>query len=181
MDENGTPINYNKIMLSDSIATCTGAIMGTSTVTTFVESGSGIAAGGKTGLTALTTAIMFLLSIFLLPVFAMIPSAAAASALVYVGVLMMKGVKDIDFSDIRVAVPAFLGIAFMPLAYSITKGIGVAILSYVLIAAVAYLIELIGYACSKKEGKVKPKWEVSIVTIIIAVLFIVYFFVPTVI
>lgn len=177
MDENGTPLNYDKIMLSDSIATTAGAVMGTSTVTTFVESGAGIAAGGKTGLTALTTAVMFLLAIFLLPVFAMIPSAAAASALVYVGVLMMKGVKDIDFKDIRVAVPAFLAIVIMPLGYSITKGIGIAILSYVIIASLAYVVDIIKYAITKKD---KPAWEVSIVTIIIAVLFAVYFFMPTV-
>ena len=180
MDEKGTPINYNKIMYADSIATCAGAIMGTSTVTTFVESGAGIAAGGKTGLTALTTAVMFFLAIFALPLFAMIPSAAAASALVYVGVLMLKGVKDIDFSDIRTAVPAFLAIVIMPLGYSITKGIGLAILSYVVIAALAYVADLIKYAVSKEEGKVKPVWEVSLVTLIIAALFVVYFFVPTV-
>ena len=180
MDEKGTPINYNKIMYADSIATCAGAIMGTSTVTTFVESGAGIAAGGKTGLTALTTAVMFFLAIFALPLFAMIPSAAAASALVYVGVLMLKGVKDIDFSDIRTAVPAFLAIVIMPLGYSITKGIGLAILSYVVIAVLAYLADLIKYAVSKEEGKVKPVWEVSLVTLIIAALFVVYFFVPTV-
>ncbi len=181
MDEKGTPINYNKIMYSDSIATCAGAIMGTSTVTTFVESGAGIAAGGKTGLTALTTAIMFFLAIFALPLFAMIPSAAAASALVYVGVLMLKGVKDIDFSDVRIAVPAFLAIAIMPLGYSITKGIGMAILSYVIIGVLAYLVDLVKYAASKQENKEKPEWKVSIVTIVIALLFVVYFFVPTVI
>ena len=181
MDEKGAPINYNKIMYSDSIATCTGAIMGTSTVTTFVESGAGIAAGGKTGLTALTTAIMFFLAIFALPLFAMIPSAAAASALVYVGVLMLKGVKDIDFSDVRTAVPAFLAIAIMPLGYSITKGIGMAILSYVIISVLAYLVDLVKYAACKQENKEKPEWKVSIVTIVIALLFVVYFFVPTVI
>ena len=181
MDEKGTPINYNKIMYSDSIATCAGAIMGTSTVTTFVESGAGIAAGGKTGLTALTTAIMFFLAIFALPLFAMIPSAAAASALVYVGVLMLKGVKDIDFSDVRTAVPAFLAIAIMPLGYSITKGIGMAILSYVIIGVLVYLVDLVKYAVCKQENKEKPVWKVSVVTIVIALLFVVYFFVPTVI
>ncbi len=177
MDEKGVPVNYDKIMLSDSIATCTGAIFGTSTVTTFVESGAGIATGGKTGLTALTTAILFFLAIFALPFFAMIPSAATASALVYVGVLMMKGVKNVDFSDIRTAVPAFLAIVIMPLGYSITKGIGWAILSYVIIGIICYLVELIKYAITKKE---KPVWDISIVTIIVAVLFIVYFFVPSV-
>lgn len=179
LDGNGAPLNYNKIMYSDSIATCAGAVLGTSTVTTFVESGSGIAAGGKTGLTALVAAIMFALSIFILPVFAMIPSAASASALVYVGVLMLKGVKDIDFSDVRTAVPAFLAIAVMPLGYSITKGIGMAILSYVLIGVIGYLCELVKWAINKEKNE-KPVWMVSIVTLVIAALFIVYFFVPTV-
>ena len=183
LDEKGMPLNYNKIMYSDSIATCAGAIMGTSTVTTFVESGAGIAAGGKTGLTALVTAIMFALSIFLLPLFAMIPGAAAASALVYVGVLMLKGVKEIDFSDVRTAVPSFLAIAIMPLGYSITKGIGMAILSYVVISAICYLCEILKYADNKVKGLdcgEKPKCEISVVTAVIALLFIVYFFVPTV-
>ena len=179
MDEKGVPLNYDKIMLSDSIATCTGAIFGTSTVTTFVESGAGIATGGKTGLTALTTAIMFFLAIFALPVFAMIPSAAAASALVYVGVLMMKGIKNIDFTDIRVAVPSFLAIAIMPLGYSITKGIGMAILSYIVISIFYFIGSAIKYACTKKDED-KPVWDISVVTLIIAALFIVYFFVPTV-
>ena len=182
MDEKGTPINYDKIMYADSIATCAGAVMGTSTVTTFVEAGSGIAAGGKTGLTALVAALMFLLSIFLLPVFAMIPSAAAASALVYVGVLMLGGVKDIDFKDVSSAVPSFLAIVIMPLGYSITKGIGMAILSYVVICVFSYVFELIVYAVKKgkKEECEKPVWKISLVTLIIAALFVVYFFVPTV-
>ncbi len=179
LDEKGMPRNYDKIMYSDSIATFTGAVLGTSTVTTFVESGAGIATGGKTGLTALTTAVMFFLAIFALPLFAMIPSAAAASALVYVGVLMMKGAKNIDFSDIKVAVPAFLGIAIMPLGYSITKGIGWAILSYVIISLFSYVGEWIAYAFNKSEDKKKPAWTISVVTLIIAALFIVYFFVPT--
>ena len=179
MNEKGIPLNYDKIMLSDSIATCAGAVMGTSTVTTFVESGAGIATGGKTGFASLITAILFFLAIFALPVFAMIPSAAAASALVYVGVLMMKGVKNIDFSDIRVAVPAFLAIAIMPLGYSITKGIGMAILSYIVISLFCYVGNVIKYAITKKAED-KPVWDISIVTIIIAVLFVVYFFVPTV-
>jgi len=178
LDEKGVPLNYDKIMYSDSIATCAGSLFGTSTVTTFVESGAGIATGGRTGLTALTTAIMFFLAIFALPLFAMIPSAAAASALVYVGVLMMKNIKNVDFSDIRTAVPAFLAIAIMPLGYSITKGIGWAILSFVVISIFCYIVDAIKYAINKKD---KPVWNVSIVTIIVAVLFIIYFFVPTII
>lgn len=179
-DEKGKPHNYNKIMMSDSIATCTGALFGTSTVTTFVESGSGIAAGGKTGLTALTTAILFLLSIFLLPLFASIPGPAAASALIYVGVLMMKSIKNIKVDTVKNAVPAFLTIAMMPLAYSITDGIGFGILSYVLIDLIVLLVDLIKYAAvGKKKGAEKPKWDLHVVTVVVAVLFLVYFFVPT--
>ena len=87
-------------MYSDSIATCVGAVCGTSTVTTFVESSVGVAAGGRTGFTALITAILFFLAIFILPVFAFIPSAAAASALIYVGVLMLSGLRNVDFDDV---------------------------------------------------------------------------------
>ncbi len=176
VDKNGKPHNYNKIMISDSVATAAGALLGTSTVTTFVESGSGIAAGGKTGLTALSTACLFFLAIFLLPIFAFIPSAACASALLYVGVLMMSNVKDIDFRDPLNAVPAFVTIIMMPLAYSITTGIGMGILTYVVINSVAYLVKL----CLFKAGKIeeKPVWNISIVALVITALFLVYFFVP---
>ena len=174
--ENGVPVNYDKIMYSDSIATVTGALLGTSTVTTFVESGAGIAAGGKTGLTALSTACLFFLAIFLLPIFAFIPSAACASALLYVGVLMMSNVKDIDFRDPLNAVPAFVTIIMMPLAYSITTGIGLGILTYVVLNSIAYLAKL----CLFKAGKIeeKPVWNISIVALVICALFLVYFFVP---
>lgn len=172
MDKNGKPLNYSKIMYSDSIATCVGAVAGTSTVTTFVESGVGVAAGGRTGLTALTTAILFLLSIFILPIFAFIPSAAAASALVYVGVLMMKSVVNIDFKSIKNAVPAFLTIIAMPLSYSITTGIGVGIISYVVLSILIYFADLIKYAMKKCE---KPKFEISIVMIVVFGLFLLYF------
>ena len=176
LDENGVPVRYDRIMYSDSIATCAGALLGTSTVTTFVESGAGVAAGGKTGLTALTTACLFLLATLLLPVFALIPSAASASALVYVGVLMMKNVTKVNFESIRVAVPAFLTIIIMPLGYSITKGIGVGILSFVIISLLTYPIDYILYKNGKRE---KPTWRISLFTAIVAVLFAVYFFVPT--
>ena len=178
MTEDGVPVNYNRIMVADSVATCTGAFLGTSTVTTFVESGAGIAAGGKTGLTALTTAGLFLLSIFLLPLFASIPGAAAASALIWVGCLMLKGVKDLKVDSVKDLVPAFLTIAMMPFGYSITDGIGLGILTYVIIDVCSYLFSLLAYALSKKEDKVKPVWDLHVVTIIIAVLFILYFFVP---
>ncbi len=179
MTEDGAPVNYNKIMVADSVATCTGAFLGTSTVTTFVESGAGIAAGGKTGLTALVTAGLFLLSIFVLPLFASIPGAAAASALIWVGCLMLKGVKNLKLDSVKDFVPAFLTIAMMPFGYSITDGIGLGILSYVAIDICEYLFGLITYALSKKEDKVKPAWNLHVVTIIIAVLFLIYFFVPT--
>ncbi|MBO5315492.1 MAG: NCS2 family permease [Clostridia bacterium] len=175
-DENNKPHNYDKIMISDAVATCTGAMLGTSTVTTFVESGAGVSAGGRTGLTALSTAVMFFLAMFAMPVFAVIPSAATASALIYVGVLMMKNnVKSIDFSNAINATAAFLTIVVMVLSYSITKGIGVGLLSYTLMSVLAYVVEAIKYAIDKKE---KPVWNVSVIAIVVSILFCVYFFVP---
>ncbi len=176
LDENGKPLRYNQTMYSDAIATCAGALMGTSTVTTFVESGTGIAAGGKTGLVALVNAFLFLVAIFLLPVFAFIPSAATAAALIYVGVVMMSTVKDIDFSDIRLAVPSFLTILMMPMAYSITSGIGIGIVSYVLISLICWVIDAIRAAAGKCE---KPEFPISVVMAVIFALFLVYFLVPT--
>ena len=178
LDKDGKPINYDKIMYSDSIATIAGSALGTSTVTTFVESGAGVAEGGKTGLTAFVTAILFLLAIFLLPLFAFIPTAAAASALIYVGVLMMKNVTDIDFDSVKHAVPAFLTIITMVLAYSITDGIGAGIVSFVIIDLILYLIDFIKY---KRGHGEKPKSEVTIVTLVVLVLFLIYFLVPTII
>ena len=175
-DENNKPHNYDKIMISDAVATCAGAMLGTSTVTTFVESGAGVSAGGRTGLTALSTAVMFFLAMFAMPVFAVIPSAATASALIYVGVLMMKNnVKSIDFSNAINATAAFLTIVVMVLSYSITKGIGVGLLSYTLMSVLAYVVEAIKYAIDKKE---KPVWNVSVIAIVVSILFCVYFFVP---
>ncbi|MBE5743115.1 MAG: NCS2 family permease [Clostridiales bacterium] len=175
-DENNKPHNYGKIMISDAIATCAGAMLGTSTVTTFVESGAGVSAGGRTGLTAFTTACMFFLAMFIMPVFAAIPSAAAAAALIYVGVLMMKNnVKSIDFNGTINATAAFLTVVTMVLAYSITTGIGVGMISYTIMSAIAYVVEAIKYAIDKKE---KPVWNVSVVALIVTALFAVYFFVP---
>lgn len=176
-DENDKPHNYGKIMISDSVATCAGAMLGTSTVTTFVESGSGVSAGGRTGLTAFSTACMFFLALFAMPLFAVIPGAATASALIYVGVLMMKGnIKSIDFSNAINATSAFLTIIVMVLAYSITKGIGVGLLSYTIMSAVTYLVELVISRVKKTE---KPEWNVSVVALVVSALFAVYFFVPT--
>ena len=176
-DENNKPHNYGKIMISDAVATCTGAMLGTSTVTTFVESGAGVSAGGRTGLTALSTAALFFAALFALPVFAMIPSAATAAALIYVGVLMMKNnIKSIDVSNAINATSAFLTIVVMLLSYSITKGIGVGLVSFTVMSLVAYVIEAIKYAITKKE---KPQWNVSVVAIVVTLLFCLYFFVPT--
>ena len=176
-DENNKPYNYDKIMLSDAIATCAGAMLGTSTVTTFVESGAGVSAGGRTGLTAFTTACMFFLAMFAMPLFAVIPSAATAAALVYVGVLMMQNnVKSVDFSNAINATSAFLTMVVMVLSYSITKGIGVGMIAYVVMTAVAYLVE---YIIAKVKNTEKPEWKVSTVAIIVCVLFCIYLFVPT--
>ena len=176
LDEKGKPLNYNKMMISDSIATCTGAMLGTSTVTSFVESSVGVAAGAKTGLSSLVTAILFFLSIFLLPIFAFVPSCAASCALIYVGVLIMSNVKNIDFSSIKNAVPAFLTIIMMLLTYSITSGIGIGIISYVIIDNIIFIFDFIAYKLNKQE---KPKYDVSIVSIVLAIAFILYFCVPT--
>ena len=175
-DENNKPHNYGKIMISDAVATCAGAMLGTSTVTTFVESGAGVSAGGRTGLTAFTTACLFFLAMFMLPVFAAIPSAAAASALIYVGVLMMKhNIKSVDFGTAINATSAFLTIAVMVLSYSITKGIGVGMIAYTVMTTLSYLVELVVASIKKTE---KPKLEVSIVTLVVTALFALYFFVP---
>ena len=175
-DENNKPHNYDKIMIADSVATCAGAVLGTSTVTTFVESGAGVSAGGRTGLTAFTVACLFFLSMFIMPVFAAIPSAAAASALVYVGVLMMKNnIKSVDFSNAVNATAAFLTMVVMVLSYSITKGIGFGLIAYVVMNAIEYVINFVKYLITKEE---KPVWNVSIVALIVTALFLVYFFVP---
>lgn len=179
LDKNQKPINYPKIMYSDSIATILGALLGTSTVTTFVESGTGISAGGKTGLTALSTALLFLLSIFVLPIFAFIPSAAAASALIYVGVLMMSNIVDVDFNNIKNAIPAFITIITMVLAYSITDGIGMGIITFVILDVFIYLVDLFLYKNNKKKDK--PKFEITVTTLVIFILFLIYFLVPTII
>ena len=133
LDKNGDPEDIEKSMLCDSIATCAGAMVGTSTVTTFVESASGVAEGGRTGLTALTTAALFAICLILSPLAKIIPGIATAPALIYVGVLMLKNFKDIDMEDLSSAVPAFLTLIMMPLTYSISNGIAIGAIAYVLI------------------------------------------------
>ena len=135
--EDGTIPNCKEALLADAIGTTGGAILGTSTVTTFVESASGMAAGGRTGLTAVTTAVLFLLALFLEPLFASIPGAATSPALIIVGVMMISPIKEIDFNDYAEGIPAFLYVLFMVCAYSISDGIMFGILSYVIINAAA--------------------------------------------
>jgi AGZA family xanthine/uracil permease-like MFS transporter len=147
-------------LLADAIGTVAGAAVGTSTVTSYVESTAGVAAGGRTGLTSLTTAVFFLIAIFLSPLFLLVPSAATAPALVLVGFLMMRSVTDIDFTDPTEGIPAFLTIIMMPFAYSIAEGIVYGVLSYVLLKLVT--------------GKTKA---VSAVTWILFVVFVLRFFI----
>lgn len=136
LDENGDPVDMDKSMMSDSIATVAGGILGTSTCTTFVESAAGVGAGGRTGLASLVTAGCFFLCLFLTPLAAIIPSCATAPALIYVGVLMLRGFAKVDMSDITSAVPAFLALIMMPLTYSISNGIAIGAIAYVLITLV---------------------------------------------
>ena len=134
MDEKGEPLNMNEGMLSDAIATTVGAICGTSTVTTFSEVNAGVAAGGRTGLTALFCGGFFFLAMFLSPIAQLVPSCATAAALIYVGILMMASVRNINWDDYRVSVPAFLTLAVMPFTYNISYGIAFGLISYIVIS-----------------------------------------------
>ena len=151
--------SMNRAMLADALATCTGAVFGTSTVTTFVESSSGVAAGGRTGLASMVTAALFAVSLFLAPFASLVPACAYAAGLVYVGVLMMGSVKAIDWSSPEEAVPAFLTIALMPFTYNISFGIAFGLISYVVIKLFT--------------GKYK---QIRIATAAIAILFLLMFF-----
>lgn len=133
LDENGDPIRLNQSMMCDSIGTVSGALLGTSTCTTFVESASGVGAGGRTGLTSVITALCFVVCLFLSPLASIIPSCATAPALIFVGVLMAKNFANVDMDDMRSAVPAFLALIMMPLTYSISNGIGLGAIAYVII------------------------------------------------
>lgn len=159
LDENGKMPNMREALLSDAIGTVAGACTGTSTVTTFVESASGIEQGGKTGLTALTTGILFLSCIFIAPIAALIPAAATSSALIYVGILMISGLKNIDWEDIDQVLPAAIMLIAMPVSGSIGHAIGMALISYTVI----------------KVFTGKPK-DVSLLTYIISLLFLLKFF-----
>jgi AGZA family xanthine/uracil permease-like MFS transporter len=137
LDEDGKLPKVGAALMADAVGTVVGACLGTSTVTTYVESASGVAVGGRTGLTSLTTAGMFALALFFAPLFTMIPSAATAPALVIVGLFMMSPIKKIDFEDYTEAIPAFLTIVMMPFAYSIADGIVFGMVSYVVLKALA--------------------------------------------
>lgn len=137
LDERGRLPRIKEALLADAIATSAGAILGTSTTTTFVESSSGVAEGGRTGLASIVTGALFLLSLFLAPVFTTIPSFATAPALIFVGFLMISAVVEISFEDMTEAIPAYLCLLFMPLTYSISEGIAVGVISYVVINVIA--------------------------------------------
>ena len=152
-----------RAMFVDAIGVSGGALVGTSTVTAYVESSAGIAEGGRTGLTAVTTGVCFLLALFLAPIAALIPGSATAAALIVVGVLMMQSVREIDFSDLVHAIPAFLTITFMPFTYNIANGISFGIVSYVILATVANM---------SGKGEHKVHWLMWILALLIVARYI---------
>lgn len=157
LDKNGKLPRIKGALMADAVATTAGAVLGTSTVTTFVESASGVTEGGRTGLTAVTTAILFGLSLLLSPIFLAIPSFATAPALIIVGFYMLTNVVNIDFSDFAEAIPCFICIAAMPFFYSISEGISMGVITYVVVNLVT--------------GKVKEK-KISALMFVLAILFI---------
>jgi AGZA family xanthine/uracil permease-like MFS transporter len=158
LDAEGRVPRVKQALMADAIGTTAGAILGTSTVTTYVESAAGVSEGGRTGLTSLTVAVLFLLALFLSPIFLMIPGAATAPALILVGAMMMTPIKNIEFDDFTESIPVFLTIVMMPLAYSISEGILFGVLSYVILKLLT--------------GKLK---DISIVTAVLAILFLLKF------
>lgn len=133
LDKNGKLPRIKQALLADSVATCAGAVLGTSTTTTFVESSSGVSEGARTGLASVVTSLLFLVSIVLSPIFIAIPGFATAPALIFVGFLMIMAVKDISFENPIESIPAYLALLSMPLLYSISDGIAVGIISYVIL------------------------------------------------
>jgi len=160
LDKDGKVPRVKRALFADSIGTTIGAVLGTSTVTTYVESAAGVAEGGKTGMTALTVAVMFGLALFFAPIFMMIPPEATASALIIVGLFMISPIMKIDLNDFTEAIPAFLTIIMMPLTYSIAQGIVFGMLSYVILKLL-----------TGRHKEIKP------IMYVIAVLFIIKFFV----
>ena len=159
LDKDGKMPKMKEALLADAVGTVTGSVTGTSTVTTFIESASGVEAGGRTGLTALTTAVMFIACIFIAPIAAIIPSPATSAALIYVGLLMMSGLKNIKFDDITQSVPVGLMLIAMPISSSIGHAIGIGLISYTVIKLFT--------------GKAK---DVSILTYVLSAIFLVKFF-----
>jgi adenine/guanine/hypoxanthine permease len=160
VDEKGNVPRAKQALMADAIGTTLGAVFGTSAVTAYVESASGVAEGGRTGLTAVSTAVMFIIALFLSPLFLMIPSPATAPALILVGLFMLEPIKEIDLVDFTEAIPAFITLIMMPLTYSIADGIAFGMVSYVIIKL--------------STGKAK---EIHIATYIISALFILKFFI----
>jgi AGZA family xanthine/uracil permease-like MFS transporter len=154
-DKDGNIPNAKGALFADAIGTVAGACLGTSTVTSFVESSSGVAAGGRTGLASVVTAIFFVLALFFTPLFSLIPAAATAPALIFVGFLMITSVSSINFEDITEGIPAFITIMVMPFAYSISKGIAYGVITYVI--------------CKVAGRKMK---DIPLVTWILAIVFI---------
>lgn len=163
LDEKGRLPKIKPALLADAIGTSSGAVLGTSTVTTFVESASGVAAGGRTGLTALVTGVLFLLSMLFAPIFTTIPSFATAPALIMVGFLMFSSVTEISFKDdnLTEAIPAYIAIIAMPLFYSISEGISLGIISYVILNL-----------CTGKAKKITPLMYVLAVLFILKYIFL---------
>lgn len=154
-----------KAMMVDAVAVSGGALVGTSTVTAFIESAAGVAQGGRTGLTAVTTGVCFLLALFLAPIAALIPGSATAAALIIVGVLMMQAVKEIDFQDMVLAIPSFLTVVLMPFTYNIANGVSFGIVTYVILATV-------GNMSGKSNHKVHWLMWILAVLIVLRYLFI---------
>lgn len=132
VDDKGEPMHMRQALMADAISTAAGACLGTSTVTTVVESSAGIAEGGRTGLTSVVTSLLFLASIILAPIVGIVPGCATAPALIFVGILMLGNIKDVDFSDMTEALPAFCTIVFMPFTYSIANGVAMGLITYCL-------------------------------------------------
>ena len=165
LDKDGKLPKVREALLADAVATCAGAVFGTSTTTTFVESSAGVGAGARTGFASIVTGFMFLIAIFFAPVFISIPGFATAPALIYVGFLMISAILDIDFSDLREAIPAYLTIICMPLMYSIAEGISIGVISYVAINLVLNII------CEEKK-KITPLMYVLAILFVLKYIFL---------
>ena len=168
LDKKGRVPNAGRALMTDAIATTAGALLGTSTVTVYVESATGVEEGGRTGLTAITIGTLFFVAMFFSPIFVAVPACATAPALIYVGYLMLTSVLKIDFSDITDAVPAFLIIALMPLTYSIGDGLTIGVLAYVILNILHNI-----FTKNKKDKK-----ELSMVMIVLAIIFVIKLCLP---